>query len=91
MRIYSTVLAALLSIPAIAFAADDADLRALRDEVAQLRAAYEKRISDLENRLVQAEAKATSAESAAVFNWWRRASTTAEPVRSGLCAPSSLT
>ena len=65
MRIYSTVLAALLSIPAIAFAADDADLRALRDEVAQLRAAYEKRISDLENRLVQAEAKATSAESAA--------------------------
>jgi len=65
MRISPTVLAALLSIPAIAFAADDADLRALRDEVAQLRAAYEKRINELENRLVQAETKAASAESTA--------------------------
>ncbi len=66
MKIHpAAFLAVLMTIPALALAADDADLRALRDEVAQLRAAYEKRISDLENRLVQAEAKATSAENTA--------------------------
>jgi hypothetical protein len=59
------LLATLMAIPPVASAADDADLRALRDEVAQLRAAYEKRIADLEKRLVQTEAKATSAESTA--------------------------
>ena len=61
----AALLAVLMTIPTLAFSADDADLRALRDEVAQLRAAYEKRISDLESRLVQAEAKASSAENTA--------------------------
>ncbi|MCX7166064.1 MAG: carbohydrate porin [Rhodocyclales bacterium] len=58
-----SLLVALTAIPAVASAADDADLRVLREEVARLRETYEKRINALEQRLVQAEAKATSAES----------------------------
>ena len=61
---HTALLAALLAMPALA--ADNADLRALRDEVAQLRDAYEKRIADLEKRLVQAESKAASAETVAL-------------------------
>ena len=60
------LLVALIVAPAAAFAADDADLRALRDELARLRETYEKRIDALEKRLVQAETKATSVESVAV-------------------------
>ena len=59
------LLAALIAIPATASAAADADLRALRDEVARLRETYEKRIDALEQRLVQAESKAAAAESIA--------------------------
>ena len=62
------LLVALIAIPAAASAAApataDADLRALREEVAHLRQAYEKRIDALERRLVQAESKAAAAESA---------------------------
>jgi hypothetical protein len=60
-----SLLAALIAFPAAASAVDDADLRALRDEVARLRDTYEKRIDALEKRLVEAESKAASAESVA--------------------------
>jgi hypothetical protein len=59
------LLAALLAVPVAASAADDADLRALRDEVARMRETYEKRIDALEKRLVQAESKAAAAETVA--------------------------
>jgi hypothetical protein len=67
MKIRTTPLlaAVLLALPLAASAADDADLRALRDEVTRLRESYEKRIDALEQRLVRAEAKAASAESVA--------------------------
>jgi hypothetical protein len=60
-----SLLAALIAIPAAASAVDDADLRAVRDEVARLRDTYENRIDALEKRLVEAESKAASAESVA--------------------------
>ncbi|MCK9381000.1 MAG: hypothetical protein M0P95_08015 [Sulfuritalea sp.] len=59
------LLVALTAIPVAASAADDADLRALRDEVARMRQTYEKRIDALEQRLAQAESKAAAAESVA--------------------------
>ncbi len=59
------LLMASIAIPAAASAADNAELRSLRDEVARLRESYEKRIDALEQRLVQAEAKAASAQSVA--------------------------
>ncbi|MCX7176560.1 MAG: carbohydrate porin [Proteobacteria bacterium] len=68
------ILVALIAIPAAAFAADDADLRTLREEVARLRETYEKRIEALEKRLIQTEAKAASAETIAT-----RAETVAAP------------
>ena len=60
-----SVLAAIVAMPAGAFAADDADLRALREEVARLREAYEKRIDALEKRLTEAESKPAAAQSVA--------------------------
>lgn len=59
------LLAALIAVPVVASAAEDADLRTLRDEVARLRETYESRIDALEKRLAQAEAKAASAASVA--------------------------
>jgi len=59
------LLAALLTLPAGASAADDADLRALRDEVARMRETYEARIDALEKRLLDAEAKSASAAAVA--------------------------
>ncbi len=64
MRFLFPPLAALALAPAAAFAAGDADLRALRDEVARLRQTYEKRIDDLENRLAQAESRLVAQSSA---------------------------
>jgi hypothetical protein len=55
---------ATLFVPS-ALAAGDADLRAIREEIEELKAIYEKRISDLERRLQQAEAAAGKAEAAA--------------------------
>jgi hypothetical protein len=63
-RLPLSVLAAcgvLASLPASA--ADD--LKALRDEIAQMKKAYEQRIAALEARLVQTEAKAGNAEASA--------------------------
>jgi hypothetical protein len=53
---------ALSAFPAIAA---DADLKALRDEIAQMRKSYEQRIESLEKRLVQAESTSTQAKAAA--------------------------
>ena len=49
-----------------ALAADEGDLRAIREQIRELKAIYEKRIGDLERRLQQAEAAAGKAEAAAV-------------------------
>ncbi|MBL8472924.1 MAG: hypothetical protein JNM98_14090 [Rhodocyclaceae bacterium] len=50
-----------LALPAAACAADDAELRALREEMARIRASFEQRIDMLERKLAQAEAQAGSA------------------------------
>lgn len=55
---------ALAALPPAALA-DDADLRALRAEVAQLKSAYEERIAALEQRLAAAESKAAAAQTTA--------------------------
>lgn len=55
--------APLAAIPALA--ADTEDLKALREEVAQMRRAYEGRIAALEQRLAQAEGAAGRAEATA--------------------------
>lgn len=56
------LLAVLFALPTHTFAADDVDLRALRDEIANLRATYERRIDALERRLAQAESRPAPAE-----------------------------
>jgi hypothetical protein len=56
-----TLLAGLSMMPLAAAAADDAGIRALREEIARMRDTYEKRIDALEQRLARAEARATSA------------------------------
>ena len=61
------LLATAIVAPAAAAAADDIELRALRDELAQLRASYEQRIGALEQRLLQAEQKAAAEPGAAVM------------------------
>lgn len=64
-RISLTMLAAsgvLASVPA---SANDADLKALREEIAQMKQAYEQRIEALEKRLVQTESASTQAKAAA--------------------------
>ncbi|HEY3431773.1 MAG TPA: TonB-dependent receptor [Rhodocyclaceae bacterium] len=53
----------LFSMPA--FAADNADLKALREEISRLRDSYESRINSLEQRLAQAETSAGKAEASA--------------------------
>jgi len=55
----------LASFPATATAAADADLQALREEIAQMKKSYEQRIDSLEKRLVQAEGVSTQAKAAA--------------------------
>ena len=54
------LLAALVAMPATASAANESDLRALREEVARLRETYEKRIDALEKRVVEAESKSAA-------------------------------
>lgn len=56
--------ALLIALPPMAQAATDPDLKALRDEIAQLKQAYEQRIDALEKRLARAEAKTDEAQSA---------------------------
>jgi len=51
----SAAVAALLSHP-LAAAASDADLQAIREQIRQLKQSYEQRITQLEQRLAQAEA-----------------------------------
>lgn len=64
-----TCWAALAALPlfasAPAFAADSADLKALREEIRHMRESYEQRINALEQRLAKAEASATQAETRA--------------------------
>ncbi len=52
----------LATLPAVA---SDADLKALRAEIAQMKQAYEQRIEALEKRLAQAESTSTQAKAAA--------------------------
>ncbi|CAG4885240.1 conserved exported protein of unknown function [Georgfuchsia toluolica] len=57
--------AALITLPAASLAATDPDLKALRDEIAQMKQTYEQRIDALEKRLAQAEEKAGEAQAVA--------------------------
>jgi hypothetical protein len=52
----------LTTLPAVA---SDADLKALREEIAQMKQAYEQRIESLEKRLVQTESTSTQAKAVA--------------------------
>jgi hypothetical protein len=54
------------AFPAAAFAASDADLKQLRDQLRELRDTYQQRIDALEQRLAAAEARSASASTAAV-------------------------
>lgn len=60
-----SVLAACGVLASLPAQAADNDLKALREEIAQMRQAYEQRINALETRLVQAESKADSAQTVA--------------------------
>lgn len=55
MNAIAAALGASLCMSPLAQAASDPDLKALRDEIAQMKQAYEQRISTLEARLAQAE------------------------------------
>jgi len=59
------VLAASGVLASLPVSASDADLKALREEVAQMKKTYEQRIESLEKRLVQAESTSTQAKVAA--------------------------
>jgi hypothetical protein len=67
-------IAALLCHPLAAFAATDADLQAIREQIQQLKQSYEQRIAQLEQRLQQAEASSKQAQSIA-----QQAQQTAQP------------
>lgn len=56
---------ALSGLPALSPAATDPNLQALREEIAQMKQAYEQRINTLEKRLAQAEASVAGASRAA--------------------------
>jgi len=66
------------AFPAAAFAASDADLKQLRDQLRELRDTYQQRIDALERRLAAAEARSDSAATAAVA----AGTTASEAVRS---------
>jgi hypothetical protein len=57
--------ASLITLPSLSFAASDPDLKSLRDEIAQMKQAYEQRINALEARLAQAETKVDDAQNVA--------------------------
>jgi hypothetical protein len=59
------VLAASGVLAALPASASDADLKALRTEIAQMKQAYEQRIESLEKRLVQTESTSSQAKAAA--------------------------
>lgn len=61
MNAIAAMLGASLCMSNLAYAASDPELKALRDEIAQMKQTYEQRISALETRLAQAEAKAEAA------------------------------
>ncbi|HYN27350.1 MAG TPA: hypothetical protein VES94_03550 [Burkholderiales bacterium] len=54
-NILAVVVAAAFAVPAFAFAADDAEIGKIRDEIKELKDGYENRIRSLEDRLRQAE------------------------------------
>lgn len=62
--VLAAALAVAYSITPLAFAADDKELAQIRDEIRQLKAAYEARIDALEARLQQAAAAPTQTPSA---------------------------
>ena len=60
-----SVLAACGVLASLPAHAANNDLKALREEIAQMRAAYEQRINALEARLAKAESKADTAQTVA--------------------------
>lgn len=63
-KLAASAVAALFAAPA--FAVSDAEWSALKEEIRQMKAAYEDRISELEARVKAAEAKAAAAEDKAI-------------------------
>lgn len=63
-RVAAAAVAALFSVPA--FAVSDAEWMALKEEIGQMKAAYEARIAELEKRVKTAETKSTAAEDKAI-------------------------
>ena len=61
----STLLASTLSLSSLAYAASDAELAEIREQIKQMRQDYEARIRALEERLKAAEAGATTATATA--------------------------
>jgi hypothetical protein len=61
----SVAMAALLGYSSVTLAASDADLQAIRNEIAQLKQGYEQRIAELEQRVERAENAAKSGVSTA--------------------------
>jgi hypothetical protein len=64
-RAFLSMLAACGVLASLPAQAADNDLKALREEIAQMRQAYEQRINALEARLIKAESKADSAQTVA--------------------------
>ncbi len=66
VRRLAPILPIVLVLPAWPALADDAEIKALRDELQQLRQSYEQRLDGLEKRLAAAERRAGQAEDKAV-------------------------
>lgn len=62
--VLATALLAAFGAPPGAFAADNVELKQIRDEIAQMKQAYEARMDALEKRLQQAEAKTANTANA---------------------------
>jgi hypothetical protein len=60
-NILAAAVAAAIAIPAFAFAADDAEIEKIREEIKDLKDGYENRIRSLEDRLREAESTGTGA------------------------------
>jgi hypothetical protein len=78
----SVAIAALLCYPFASFAASDADLQAIREQINQLKQSYEQRITQLEQRLQQAEATSKQAENVATQAQATAQQASATPVQS---------
>ncbi len=64
-NILAAAVAAVFAVPASAFAADDAEIKKIREEIESIKDGYETRVRQLEQRLEKAEQSAGTAKPAA--------------------------